>query len=47
MGRNCVSIEEQPDSTVSAEEKSLLFGPLNTPSGWGDLPPLDPAGSVY
>lgn len=47
MGRNCVSIEEQPDSTVSAEEKSLLFGPLYTPSGWGDLPPLDPAGSVY
>jgi diguanylate cyclase (GGDEF)-like protein len=46
MGRNCVSIEEQPDSTVSAEEKSLLFGPLYTPSGWGDLPPLDSAGSV-
>ncbi|MCM2347650.1 MAG: GGDEF domain-containing protein [Acidovorax soli] len=46
MGRNCVSIEEQPDSTVSAEEKSLLFGPLYTPSGWGDLPPLDPTGSV-
>ncbi|MFZ3124910.1 MAG: GGDEF domain-containing protein [Acidovorax sp.] len=46
MGRNCVSIEEQPDSTVSAEEKNLLFGPLYTPSGWGDLPPLDPAGSV-
>ena len=48
-GRNCVSIEEQPDSTVSAEEKSLLFGPLYTPSGWGDLPPVDPAptGSAY
>ena len=42
-GRNRVSIEEQPDSTVSAEEKSLLFGPLYTPSGWGDLPPLDPS----
>ena len=41
-GRNRVSIEEQPDSTVSAEEKSLLFGPLYNPSGWGDLPPLDP-----
>ncbi|MDL5035032.1 GGDEF domain-containing protein [Comamonas resistens] len=27
-GRNCVRIEEPPDSTVSAEEKSLLFGPL-------------------
>ena len=48
-GRNRVSIEEQPDSTVSAEEKSLLFGPLYTPSGWGDLPPLDPnpTGSAY
>jgi two-component system, cell cycle response regulator len=48
-GRNRVSIEEQPDSTVSAEEKSLLFGPLYTPTGWGDLPPLDspPTGSAY
>ena len=48
-GRNRICIEEQPDSTVSAEEKSLLFGPLYTPSGWGDLPPLDPnpAGSGY
>ena len=48
-GRNRISIEEQPDSTVSAEEKSLLFGPLYTPSGWGDLPPVDPAstGSAY
>jgi two-component system cell cycle response regulator len=46
-GRNRVSIEEQPDSTVSAEEKSMLFGPLFTPSTWGDLPPLDPPGSVY
>ena len=48
-GRNRVSIEEQPDSTVSAEEKSLLFGPLYTPSGWGDLPPVDPnpTGSAY
>ena len=46
-GRNRICIEEQPDSTVSAEEKSLLFGPLYTPSGWGELPPLDPpAGSV-
>jgi len=26
-----------------------LFGPLYTPSGWGDLPPLDPnpTGSAY
>ena len=48
-GRNHVSIEEQPDSSVSAEEKSLLFGPLYTPSGWGDLPsPLDSSpGSAY
>jgi len=46
-GRNRVSIEEQPDSTVTAEEKSLLFGPLYNPSGWGDLPPVDPAGSAY
>lgn len=30
-GRNRVHIEEPPDSTVSAEEKSLLFGPLNDP----------------
>ncbi|RYF01657.1 MAG: GGDEF domain-containing protein [Comamonadaceae bacterium] len=49
-GRNRVSIEDQPDSTVTAEEKSLLFGPLYTPSGWGDLPPpLDSSstGSAY
>ncbi len=48
-GRNRISIEEQPDSTVTAEEKSLLFGPLYTPSGWGELPPpLDPStGSAY
>lgn len=26
-GRNCVYVEEPPDSTVSAEEKSLLFAP--------------------
>ena len=31
-GRHRGHIEEQPDSTVSAEEKSLLFGPLNAPS---------------
>lgn len=28
-GRNCISIEEQSDSTVSAEEKSMLFAPLS------------------
>lgn len=37
-GRNCVHIEEQPDSTVSAEEKSLLFSPLGqSPSTWVDV----------
>ncbi len=48
-GRNRVSIEDQPDSTVTAEEKSLLFGPLYTPAGWGDVPPpLDSStGSAY
>ena len=48
-GRNRVSIEDQPDSTVTAEEKSLLFGPLYTPAGWGDIPPpQDPStGSAY
>jgi two-component system cell cycle response regulator len=45
-GRNRISIEEQPDSTVTAEEKSLLFGPLYNTSGWVDLPPVDPAGSA-
>ncbi|MHA7600723.1 GGDEF domain-containing protein [Alicycliphilus sp. T452] len=45
-GRNRVSIEDQPDSSVSAEEKSLLFGPLHTPTVWGDLPPpLNPSTS--
>lgn len=38
LGRNRVCIEEQPDSTVSAEEKSMLFTPVHTPSGWGELP---------
>lgn len=37
-GRNCVHIEDQPDSTVSAEEKSLLFEPLTQmPSTWTDI----------
>lgn len=54
-GRNCVYIEEQPDSTVTAEEKNLLFGPLNhMPSTWTDVPEDatawnaadEPAGSV-
>ena len=46
-GRNRVCIEDQPNSTVSIEEKSLLFGPLYTPTGWGDLPPLTPPDSAY
>lgn len=48
QGRNCVCIEEQPDSTVSAEEKNLLYGvePLSADSVDGAeiqcaLPPLD------
>ena len=51
-GRNRICIEEQPDSTVSAEEKSMLFGPLSTYFSPTDvLPtaplagPLDPAGT--
>ena len=45
-GRNRISIEEQPDSTVSAEEKSLLFDSLFTSSD-GDLSPVpDAPGSV-
>lgn len=31
QGRNCVCIEPQPDSTVSAEEKNLLFSGLIDP----------------
>ena len=45
-GRNCIVLEEPPDSTVSAEEKNMLFAPLFTPSDWGELPPLDPPDSV-
>lgn len=46
-GRNRVCIEEQMDSTVSAEEKSLLFAPgLPSPFGWPEPPGLDPQGSV-
>lgn len=41
QGRNRVCLEVQPDSTVSAEEKSLLFAPLYTPSQWGNLPVFD------
>lgn len=46
-GRNRVRIEEQPDSTVTAEEKGLLFGPLGTPSVWGDLPPPNSTDSAF
>lgn len=46
-GRNRVCIEEQPDSTVTAEEKGMLFGPLYTPSGWGDLPAMNLSDSAH
>lgn len=45
-GRNRLCIEAQPDSTVTAEEKSLLFGSLFTSAGWGDPPSPDAQGSV-
>lgn len=41
QGRNRVCLEAQPDSTVTAEEKNLLFAPLYTPSQWGELPPIE------
>src|SRR5690606_31500676 len=49
-GRNRICIEEQPDSTVSAEEKSMLFGHLSLtphstedyPSGVPSVHPVDP-----
>lgn len=40
-GRNRVCIEEQPNSTVSAEEKGMLFAPLYTPSDCGNLSRLN------
>ena len=43
-GRNRVCIENQPNSTVSAEEKSLLFGALHSPSAFDHLPG-DPSAS--
>ena len=46
-GRNRVHLEEEPSSTVTAEEKGLLFGTLYPPSGWGDLPPQDPTDSAF
>ncbi len=45
-GRNHVCIEPQPDSTVSAEEKGLLFEPLYTPSDWGALSAATPPGNA-
>ena len=45
-GRNCVRIEAQPDSTVSAEEKSLLFGGSFPSSAWGSLSATDAASSA-
>lgn len=41
-GRNRVCIEAQPDSTVSAEEKDLLFGHLGLePATWGETVATD------
>lgn len=46
-GRNCIHIEEQPDSTVSAEEKSLLFNTALTATHCDDWPEsLDQTGHV-
>jgi len=46
-GRNRVHIEEQPSSTVTAEEKGLLFGTLYPPSGWDDPSPQNPTDSAF
>lgn len=45
-GRNRVCIEPQPDSTVSAEEKGMLFEPLYTPSDWGALGAMNHSGNA-
>ena len=42
-GRNRLSIEQQPDSTVTAEEKKLLVIPsLMACTAWGEDSPTDP-----
>lgn len=52
-GRNRIEIEQQPDSTVTAEEKNLLFVPELTTSTWtGDwfealATPVDQTDGVY
>ena len=46
-GRNRVCIEAHPNSIASAEKEGLLFRPLNTDSGWGELPQLDSNDSAY
>ncbi|MGP1628717.1 MAG: GGDEF domain-containing protein [Giesbergeria sp.] len=46
-GRNRVCLEQQPDSTVSAEEKSLLFGTTYSQSAWDTLSPLNSNDSAY
>lgn len=52
-GRNRITIEEQPDSTVSAEEKSLLFAnDYSTSDTWADdwsaalVAPIEPTDGV-
>lgn len=54
-GRNRICIEEQPDSTVSAEEKSMLFGPPSLyshptetdPSSVTAVNPMDPTNTGH
>jgi diguanylate cyclase (GGDEF)-like protein len=48
QGRNCICLEEPPDSTVSAEEKSLLFGlgSVNTPEITLQAPLSNSSGSA-
>jgi len=43
LGRNRVCIEPQPDSTVTAEEKNLLFNSLVMPTGAAE----DPISSTF
>jgi two-component system, cell cycle response regulator len=46
-GRNRVCMERQAESTVTPEEKNLLFGHLAAgSSGWGDLTPSDTTDSA-
>ncbi len=46
-GRNCLCIEEPPDSTVSADEKNLLLAPLYTSPERGESPLKSASGSAH